>query len=168
MSRRPLLILSCSATKRRGRGAMSAYTRYDGPAYRVLRASGFPGAGGPSCHVRILSAEYGLLSPWSGIWDYDRAMDAERASELADTPECDVLRALFLPVVRKDRSFEHFAASEVFVWGGALYRDVVRAWEERGVFSHVPGGVRYSEGGIGAQLGQLKSWLEARRLERAS
>lgn len=160
--RRPLLILSCSATKREGRGLISAYERYDGPAYRVLRASGFPSAArGPDTRLRILSAEHGLISCWATIDAYDRLMDAERAEQFATVDEDELCRTLFLPVIASKRrdAFEHFPASEVFVWGGKLYRSVVEAWEARGIFDDVPGGVSYSSGGIGTQLGQLKTWL---------
>jgi hypothetical protein len=164
--KRPLLILACSATKRTGHGPMSAYELYDGPAFRVLRASGWPHASeGPDCRLVILSAEHGLLSPWSRVWDYDRRMDEARAGELSAMDVQVVRSALFVtvPWSRHRDSFEHLPASEVFAWGGLLYRRVIEKWEEAGVFDAVPGGVTYSHGGIGVQLGQLKRWLCARK-----
>jgi hypothetical protein len=112
----------------------------------------------------ILSAEHGLLSAFSSVDIYDRMMDPARATELAEAPEYDLRKALFLPVLatRRRAAFEHFPSSEVFVFGGALYRGVVRRWEERGIFADVPGGVAYTSGGIGQQLGQLKRWLLAK------
>jgi hypothetical protein len=159
--RRPLLVVACSATKVEG-GPLSAYELYDGPAYRVLRAAGFPFSG-PAIRVRILSAEHGLISAWDLTDPYDRIMDTARAAELGALPEPELRRCLFLPYESRTRSFEHFPASEVFAWGGRLYWGVVRAWEARGIFAHVPGGVTYSSGGIGTQLGQLKRWLQSHR-----
>lgn len=160
--RRPLLIMACSATKLST--PTYAHRLYDGPAYRVLRNSGWPGPQGPSVRVRILSAAHGIMSPWRELAPYDRLMDEARAQELADADTDELLRTLFLPVLASKRrdAFQHFPASEVFVWGGRLYRQVVQAWEERGLFSGVPGGVSYSAGGIGVQLGQLKRWLHER------
>jgi hypothetical protein len=138
---------------------LCAYERYDGPAYRVLRAAHFPSLVGPSCRVVILSAEHGLISAWRLTDPYDRAMDEARARELTACPENELRRRLFLPYESRHRSFEHFPSSEVFVWGGKLYRSIVLEWEARGIFEGVPGGVSYSSGGIGTQLAQLKAWL---------
>lgn len=168
---RPLLILACSATKRRPRDPVSAYELYDGPAYRVLRASSWPGPEGPDCRVMILSAEHGLISAWHDIEHYDRRMDEARAAELSIVHDEDALMwdlfGRFLRDSRRDEWAEQFPTSEVFVWGGGLYRQVVRALESVGVFDNCPRGVTYSSGGIGVQLAQLKAWLAARTERRA-
>ena len=148
----PLLILSCSATKRGLPGLMPAVYRYDGPAYRVLRASGWPGSDGPHVRVVILSAYHGPLDPFTPIEDYDVKMDGDRAQVLSQ----------FWPLGKRLLGLLDHPTSEVFVFGGALYREVIQAWGAAGPFEHVPGEVAYSDGGIGTQLGQLTRWLEAR------
>lgn len=159
--RRPLLLLACTGRKVESDVEIGALELYDGPSFRTLRASGYPTPEGPRVRVAILSAEHAILSPYSLVRPYDRRMDPERAAELAAIGEYEVRKKLFVPARCRGRSFEHFPASEVFVFGGALYRQVVEAWEAAGVFSDVPGGVSYSSGGIGVQLGQLKRWLQS-------
>jgi hypothetical protein len=62
------VILACSARKRRDVGELSALARYDGPAWRTLRTN-------LTCMIEppfALSAEYGLISVYQEIPDYDR------------------------------------------------------------------------------------------------
>lgn len=167
--REPLLILSCSDTKLPNQEGqmLSAYERYDGPAYRILRKAGYPTvAKGPHPRVRILSAKYGLLSSFAPVPDYNQRMDEERAAELGELDDAKVIQELFLRHRSMRRSFDHFPASEIFVFGGALYKRVVRRWEERGLLTDIDGvpiPVAYSSGGIGVQLGQLKRFIYARK-----
>lgn len=158
LDKRTLLIMACSMTKLPEPGPLAAYERYDGPAYRVLRKSGWPAAGGPRVGVRILSAEYGLIGAVDPIEDYDRKMDKARALELGQLPLEQLQHATL--------TWWGAPATRVLVWGGALYRGVVQTWEQRGLFDRTPGGITYSSGGIGTQLGQLKRWLEECREER--
>lgn len=57
--------------------------------------------------------------------------------------------------------FDHFGPySEVYVFGGALYRQVVTAWTGRGLFRRAA--VGYAGGrGIGDMLHELRVWMEA-------
>jgi hypothetical protein len=138
---------------------------YDGPGFRVLRSAGFPNTShGPDCRVLILSAHYGLISSWKAIDYYERKLDVARANELSGIGLGTLRDMLFMPVpaARGRAAFEHFPATEVFVWGGELYRRVVHAWEDRGAFGDVP--VTYACGrGIGDQLQLLKRWLAGTR-----
>lgn len=166
---RPLLILSCSARKRPEQRHLFAFERYDGPAWRVLRAAGWPDVlNGPDCRVVVLSAEYGPISSYAQIPFYDRRLDHARAVELAQLPEDRVRKALYHPVPasRSRDAYQHFPASEVFVWGGAQYRHVVSEWERRGLFDGLQ--VNYCRGrGIGHQLAHLKAWLRDRKRSMA-
>lgn len=80
---RRLVVLGCSATKRRVRGKMPALDLYDGPMYRVvrsfLRQYHWPG----DLSVAVLSAEHGLMGSMTPIAYYDRRMTPERAGQLA-------------------------------------------------------------------------------------
>ena len=63
--------------------------------------------------VFVLSAKHGLISGSDLIADYDQKMNRSRAAELsAQLPEI-------------------FPAGPVYVYGGKLYRDVVKSWADR-------------------------------------
>ncbi len=146
------VILACSATKkhRDEPDPLAAVHRYDGPAFRVYRGRwtmrrhrfGF-----------ILSAEHGLIGERAPIADYDRKMDAARSRELID-PTAEAVQRLV-------RSGE--LAGDVLFYGGQLYRScfqqAVQLAElelERDIAIH------YTAGGIGAQLGQLRRFLDGK------
>src|SRR5690242_19808152 len=76
-----LLILSCSQRKRVTQDTLPAIKRYDGPAFRVLRRY-LQCKSLDTPEIRILSAEYGLISQEQPITCYDRKMTAQRAEEL--------------------------------------------------------------------------------------
>lgn len=82
---RRLLIIACTATKRRDVRLLPAIDRYCGPSFRVLRRwlSDHPEAAA-RLDVCILSAEFGLVPANQPIPDYDRRMTAARACELCD------------------------------------------------------------------------------------
>lgn len=132
-----LLILSCSATKRPDAGGLPAIDRYDGPAYRVLRKALRERAGlGAALTVRILSAEYGLVTDTTEIPDYNRRMTAERAAELYLSVQHAINDLRPLPPLR-------------FVSLGAAYRPALPPIV----------GATLAHGGIGERLGQLRAWL---------
>jgi hypothetical protein len=140
------VILSCSSTKRRDVGELSALARYDGPAWRTLRTH-------LSCLIEppfALSAEYGLISVYREIPDYDRRMTADRARQLAP-PVSDQLAKLW----REGR-----LRGEIFAYGGEHYRDCL---EHARQLAQIEIGteltITFSSGGIGTQLGQLKAFL---------
>lgn len=159
------LILACSATKADEPNGTVAIELYDGPAYRVFRSyerdmiadfGGTAKAPDPP-RVLILSAEHGLIGRYRHVLPYDRCMDIERVAHFIDGPMPDVHEHTRRH--RKDgEAFDRYRpASEVFVFGGELYRRVIQAWEAADLFRGSP--VRYTSGGIGEQLGQLKDWL---------
>jgi hypothetical protein len=139
------LILSCSATKRPDAGLLRAVDRYDGPAYRTLRANLPPD---DDLRVFILSAELGLIGRGTLIRDYDRRMTRARAAELR-APVREKLKAI-------DRAGMVVSWSNVLFVGGELYRELLRSAAAEARF---PAAINYASGGIGEQLGQLKAFL---------
>jgi hypothetical protein len=160
---RRLLIVACSQAKTDAPRRVSAYELYDGPAFRIIRKAGFPGPGWPAfTNIRILSAEHGLISPWDSLLPYDRKLDDARAAELAALPLRDVQGALYTPIYDRGAwAGTHFGPwlGGVFMFGGALYRQVVQTWAAAGAFRYGEP-LTYSGGGIGQQLGQLRRWLD--------
>ncbi len=137
------LILSCSATKRPDVGLLRAVDRYDGPAWRTLRAWRFAAG---ELQVLALSAEHGLLWAERPIADYDRRMNAARAAVLAPKVGESLLRL--------DQTGK--LAGEVLVFGGEAYRECLRLGLHG---TPLLERLRFTAGGIGEQLGQLKSFL---------
>jgi hypothetical protein len=142
------VIVACSARKRETTAELSALARYDGPAWRTLRAN-------LSCVIEpplALSAEYGLISAYQEIPDYNRKLDAVRVTELIP-----IVADQFVALLDQGR-----LRGATFVYGGELYRELMQNAVEL-VDSWLPRrrGVEliYSHGGIGEQLGQLKDFL---------
>ena len=136
-----LLVLACSATKRRIRRLLPAVDRYDGPAFRTLRK--YWREGGKSPHpkdVYILSAKFGLIRGTKKIPCYDQVMDKNRAAHLS-------LRA----GKRLKSTIERQAYKDGLAVMGFRYRQVLTL-ESIWPFS-------VANGGIGYQLGTLKGWL---------
>jgi hypothetical protein len=140
------VIIACSATKRRDVGELSALARYDGPAWRTLRAH-------LTCMIEpplALSAEYGLISAYQEIPNYDRKLDEDRAAGL---------------VAQVAEQLEELARSgrirgEIFAYGGKHYRELLEAAADLAadrLGRELP--ITYSSGGIGQQLGQLAAFL---------
>lgn len=154
--RRPYLLIACSDTKRHDAQDLRAIDRYDGPAYRVLRHS-LPALGN-RLPTRILSAQFGLLSPQVVIPDYNRCMDDARAQTLRDDGK--VRREIAADIAR-------VRPTDILVMGGARYRGVFDdALRHAYLPSHVR--VRAVQGGIGEQLGQLRRWLHNEPLPDAT
>lgn len=144
VGRRPFF--ACSARKRTDTGELSALARYDGPAWRTLRAN-------LTCVIEpplALSAEYGLISAYQTIPNYNRRLDAKRAAELVD-PVAEQLVAL----IRCGK-----LRGETFVYGGQLYRDLLeqsRQLAQMELRRDIP--LAFARGPIGRQLEQLKAFL---------
>jgi hypothetical protein len=140
------VILACSATKRADTCELSALARYDGPAWRTLRAN-------LTCMIEpplALSAEFGLISAYQEIPDYDRKLDGPRVLELIDQVYQQIVE-----LVQQGR-----LRGEIFAYGGRYYRSLLeQAFQlaEMELERDIP--VTYSRGGIGDQLGQLKAFL---------
>lgn len=148
-SGRRLLILACSATKRRDVRLLPALDRYAGPSFRVLRRwlRDHPGRA-TLLDVYVLSAEFGLFPAVQPIPDYDRRMTTARAEELR--PHV----ALALHSLVTTTSYVAIGVSM-----GRRYRLALAGNEQL----LRPALVVLSEegAGIGAQLAALKQWLEA-------
>jgi hypothetical protein len=143
-----LLILACSATKRRDAGLLPAINRYDGPSYRTLRRflAEHPEKR-DALAVLILSAEFGLICGDTPIPNYDRRMDAARALEL---------RASVTAVLQGQLDRQHYGAT--FVSLGCDYTPALVITDD--VRSRL-GNLTVASGGIGARLGQFRRWLIA-------
>jgi len=75
-----LLVMACSAAKKKDAGLLPALARYDGPAFHVLRKYLAHATDAPT--VFILSARFGLLDADHPIPDYDRRISAEAAEAI--------------------------------------------------------------------------------------
>lgn len=140
---RRLLVLACSARKRIDAGLLPAIDRYDGPAFRVLRAYLADAADPPD--VLILSARHGLIPADREIPDYDQMLTPEAA---------DALRSGALRVLGGVLTSGVYA--EVAFCLGRDYRRAVAGHEEV-----VPAGtaVTVVGGGRGTRLRNLRAWL---------
>lgn len=152
MKRKRILILACSATKKPEPLPMPAFYRYDGPAWRTLRAN----VPAPlPFETFALSAEHGLIPGFQPITNYDRPMTTRRVRELYD-----VAGEQLTKIIRQVDMGEHIAELEIFAVGGKLYRRLLagaRDCAEVDLDRLLP--ITFSSGGIGEQLGQLKAWL---------
>jgi hypothetical protein len=142
------VILACSATKRHDTAELAAIARYDGPAWRVLRTN-------MTCAIAppfALSAEFGLISAYQEIPDYDRRMTPARARDLAGVVAEQLEAAIRIGRLDPKR--------EILAFGGGVYRHCL---QEAIAIAELEGKlrIRFTEGGIGDQLGQLKAFLLA-------
>jgi hypothetical protein len=140
---RPLLVMSCSSTKRdvvAGDLVRFAYL-YDGPTWRQVKASGFP-----LTNVAAISALYGFLEPGMAIETYDRKMDDKAALRISTTSN---------HAWRLEQAVRQ--AGSAFIVGGALYRQLGET-----MLRHAPdlaGVVTFATGSYLAQRKQLGAWL---------
>ncbi|MBN9505398.1 MAG: hypothetical protein J0I69_05175 [Altererythrobacter sp.] len=74
-----LLILACSATKRRDPGWIDAIDRYDGPLWQTVRAVR---PNRMQVKVAVLSARYGFLDSRSPVEDYDARLTPDLAQRM--------------------------------------------------------------------------------------
>lgn len=141
--------MACSARKRPDAGHLPAEERYDGSAWRVLRAGlrGIKDRGGVPPTIVVLSAEFGFIAPGLPIPDYDRVMDLSRATEFGVDPRQRHALATLMGQV-----------NEVFLGGGSLYRQVSRtALADNGFQGRLVEPVRPR--GVGDLLSELRRIL---------
>jgi hypothetical protein len=144
------VILACSATKRHGTAELAAIARYDGPAWRVLRSN-------MTCAIAppfALSAEFGLISAYDPIPDYDTRMTPARARVLVGRVAEQLERLILDRRLDPDRP--------TLMFGGGAYRDCFE--QARGIAEAELSraiAITYTAGGIGEQLGQLKAFLNS-------
>lgn len=77
-----LIVLGCSAVKRKSDCKLPAISLYDGPSFRVLRNFLREFRWPSSLSIAVLSAKYGMIGGLSPINTYDQRMTPERAAEL--------------------------------------------------------------------------------------
>jgi uncharacterized protein DUF6884 len=140
-----LLLLSCSRSKRPNSELLPAYERYDGPAFRLLRRYLKSSTNAPA--IKILSAEFGLISHDQYIPHYNRRMTVERAQEL----QPKVVEELD-KIVKVDNSKY---PKEVFIYLG---KDYLKTLEGSNIFLS-RAVLRTASGTPGMRLSSLYSWL---------
>lgn len=143
---RRLLVLSCSATKTDAPGAVPAIDRYDGPAYRTLRAwlRENPEEA-RDLKILIISAKFGAIPSDTPIEQYDLRMDRFNAHKL----QGGVRRAI------KNAVKETAPLESVLVVAGSDYLEAIGTLEGLGL----PYDTTIASGGIGQKLGVLRRWL---------
>jgi hypothetical protein len=144
-----LLILSCSKAKRADPGDLPAVDRYDGPLFRVLRRYLRLHPSAPP-EVRILSAEFGLISADTPIPDYDRRMTPRRVREL-QASVADALEPI-------GRAMEAAALIDdpVLVVLGKDYLPALAGYDGPGATALRS---RVAPGGLGGKQSVLHDWL---------
>ncbi|WP_145200335.1 hypothetical protein [Sphingobium sp. B2] len=170
-----LLILACSATKRRDPGWMPAWERYDGPLWQTWRAVD------PQrrlARVGFVSARYGFRSADSPIEHYDARLTPDLAKRMiaggmgtrwprppsagkpdnyGSHPGCEIASLAY----HGTRPF-----TDVALVGGHLYLKVMRAFLEgfREMRCITPDAeVTEINAGIGVMRAKLRAWLEEGR-----
>ncbi len=117
-----MIILACGGAK--AQGIKTAIDLYLGRQFGEFRKRGIHGDlrtdADLGFDVMVLSAKHGLVCDWQKMADYDEKMTPARAAELTE----DELQLFLFNMHSRD-------ASEVHVYGGALYRDVIAAWTEK-------------------------------------
>jgi hypothetical protein len=104
------LIMACCANKLETRAPVRALELYQSRAFNLVRERALPG----DWQILILSALYGLVPAHVPLQAYDRRMDEDRVRELLDRATAPLgLRA---------------APGTIHVFGGELYRRVIRTW----------------------------------------
>ncbi|MBB3989462.1 hypothetical protein GGR19_000867 [Croceicoccus naphthovorans] len=167
-----LLILSCSATKRRDTGWIHAIDRYDGPLWQTVRAVN---PDRMRVKVAVLSARYGFLDSRSPIEDYDarltpdlaqrmiaggmnrrwpRPPSARKPDTYGESPGCQIASL-------SNHGTRPF--TDVALAGGHLYIALMRAFLDgfRNLRCIAPD-ARITEinGPIGIMRQQIRGWLE--------
>jgi hypothetical protein len=140
-----LLVIACSAKKRKDAEPLAALDRYDGPAFRVLR--NYLAAATTPPKVIVLSAKYGLIDGSQTIRDYDLRLTAKAA----DAVRPRIVQAL-------ERVLGRSAHSEIGFCLGKMYRRAIAGYE-----AVIPEGtdVTTIQGGLGLRLRNLREWLLA-------
>ncbi len=135
MSKKRLLIISCSERKKKGEG--HAIDVYDGLAFRVLRKylSETGKTENSILDVKIISAKYGLIDKDEWIKYYDEKMTPEKAIMYKKKYQ-EEIRTLIATY------------NDVLFFGGSVYQLVI---DDKSI--------KRTNGRIGQQLSQLKHWL---------
>lgn len=139
-----LLLLSCSQRKRLDSCELPAIDRYDGPSFRLLRRYLRQNSSKP-VEVKILSAEYGLISADASLPYYDRRMTKERS------------KILHRQVIdRLESSLNEGFHENLLICLGKDYFEAIHGYERI-----LPQGmnVQLAPGGLGRKLSIMHDWL---------
>lgn len=139
-----LLLISCSAKKKKFQHLAPAIEVYDGPLFRMLRKIK-RSRKCPHLHVKIISAKYGLITPSTLINYYDKRITKEELLERNS--------ALLSSLITLFRVYNY---SEIFICLGKDYLSAISGFE-----NYVPPKCRltYSQGKIGQKLKQTRDWI---------
>lgn len=142
---RPLLVMSCSSTKRQVAAgeALRFADLYDGPTWRQVKASRFP-----LTNVAAISALYGFLEPGTPIETYDRKMDDRAAARISSTGN---------HAWRLEQAVRQAGAA--FIVGGELYRQLGETMLRQA--PDLVDRVTFATGSYLAQRKQLGAWLRS-------
>lgn len=139
---RRLLIISCSAAKRRSPPAnIPAIDRYDGVFFKVLRKALREGRCQPPVEILIISAKHGLITPHTPIPNYDTKMNTRQADRLRTSIRTDLQRVI-----------SKMKPSGILVNLGKAYADIIHDLPELQ-------SALWAEGPIGKRAATLKCWL---------
>jgi cytoplasmic iron level regulating protein YaaA (DUF328/UPF0246 family) len=146
---RRLLVISCSAKKRKSRGEISAWDLYDGMVFRVLKKLQRESEFSHDIDIVIISAKYGLLLPKQKVKWYDLRMNASLAQSQR--------RAV---VNRLRKLIRHKVYGEVCINLGKDYLPAIgdpKLWKPRRAK------LTFIDGEIGRRLHQIKKWATTKR-----
>lgn len=143
IERKKLLIISCSARKKKLSHPAPALEVYDGPIFKLLRKNINPRL--HNVDVRIISAKYGLITPKTCIMYYDKLISRKEAHEWNGK----IVKSLKTLIQKNNYS-------EIFICLGKRYLPVINGLEE-----HLPEDCEllYARGGIGKKMKQTKEWI---------
>lgn len=152
---RRLLIIACSATKQEIEinefGRQTAFDLYDGAGYRMIKSFMREAGGYLGTDVLIVSAEYGVISAYQKIANYERRMSGERAQDQREENQ-EILRGR----IQAGIDFE-MPYAEIFIWAGEAY---ATALGDAGTWNcGIPTKTVSKGRGIGDQKSELKRWL---------
>ena len=148
MSRR-LLIISCSAKKRKTGHTVEAWELYDGMVFRVLKKLQRENRFARNIDIAIVSAKYGLLLPAQKVKWYDLRMNPSIAQSQKRTV-----------VSRLKKLAKRHTYGEVCINLGKDYLPAIgdpKLWKPRRAK------LTFIEGEIGRRLHQIKKWAITKR-----
>ncbi|MFL6284574.1 MAG: DUF6884 domain-containing protein [Pyrinomonadaceae bacterium] len=145
---RRLLLLSCSARKKKPDGLVPAWELYDGVAFQVVKRVARE-RGLPTCtDLLILSALHGVIEPSTPIGYYDLRMTSAAAA---------AQRAMNLTRLRELTAGKTYG--EIYLMMGRTYLEALSPTSEWGGRAQV---IHHPKS-IGLMLRELKMWLTAER-----
>ena len=139
MSKKALLIISCSKNKKKFDKPMPAIMVYDGPFFKMLRKLNLKKI---EVDIMILSAKYGLIDISTPIKFYEQKMTKKISQKISKKINSKLIRII------KTRQYK-----EIFISMGKTYYSIFNL-EKINTAKIV-----YAKGGIGKKLKQTREWL---------